>query len=77
MVKITNPDLQMILTWPDGEYNVNTLIEAKPDGIELADGWIGTIPWEWIDRARAKLERKGDRRDVVARPVERRVRRET
>lgn len=44
---------ELILSYPDGYENVDLEIEATSEGIDL--GWHGTIPWEWIDKARAAV----------------------
>lgn len=41
------------LTYPRGEYNEEVEVEATDDGIEI--GWIGSLSWEWIDKARETL----------------------
>lgn len=39
----------MILTWPEGDRNVEAVVESTMEGIEIE--WIGTIPWEWVLKA--------------------------
>ena len=50
-------DTNAVMTWPVGEYNESADIDVTKDGIEIMDSYL-LLPWEWIDNARAKVERE-------------------
>lgn len=44
---------------PEGEYNREVEIRGTKEGLEVDDYLV--IPWEWIDEARKRFPRSGER----------------
>lgn len=54
--EVDNFRLRTTLTYPRGEYNEDAEVEATLDGLEIEG--IGSISWEWIERAKEILRKR-------------------
>lgn len=45
--------------FPDGEWNVKYTAKADEEGLKIRVSWLEeTIPWEWFDTVRPRVEKK-------------------